>query len=101
MPSTELDTEAEDATEEQFSKAFKVALLGVPAMLVVTIVMMAIASGGDSAYFGAALWAALVGGPFFAGVAYLNIVYAREHSHATATPPARRPAATVGRPRPA
>lgn len=99
MTATDELSQVEDATEEEFSRAFKVALLGVPGMLVVTLVIMLIGSGGDNAYFWAALWAALVGGPFFAGVAYLNVLYMREHA------PAHRPAAvpptTVGRPRPA
>lgn len=82
--------------DDQFFRAFRLGLIvGVPAAFVAVLAMTALATGGLG-YVVAAAWAAIVGGPFFGGVTYLNLLYAHEHPAHAATrapspPVAHRP----------
>ena len=78
--------EPEEVTEAEFVHSLRMAVfVGVPAVFALLVAMMLLAAGAEAGFVLGAVWPALVGGPFFAGFAYLSMEQARHervHHHA-------------------
>lgn len=80
--------EPEEVSEAEFVHDLRLAVVvGVPAVFALLVVMMLLAAGAEVGYVLGAMWPAIVGGPFFAGFAYLSRDQARHekvHHHGVA-----------------
>lgn len=76
----------EEVSEAEFVRTLRMAVfVGVPAVFALLVVMMLLAVGAEVGFVLGAMWPAIVGGPFFAGFAYLSMEQARHekgHHHA-------------------
>lgn len=67
-----------ELSDQQFAHALKMGVLvGIPIVYAVVVVITMLAVPGNAALTIAALWPAIVGGPFFAGFAYVLLTEAR------------------------
>jgi hypothetical protein len=67
-----------ELSDQQFAHALKMgALVGIPIVFAVVVALLVLAVPGNVALLVAGLWPAIVGGPFFAGFAYVLVTEAR------------------------